>query len=124
MEINVKKFIPGIISIVVAIVLFIVSGLDSLDYDLVGFEYQVGNYEVRQETFTRVYDALVTTDKEGNTVSIDKYYLNDNVSNYVFGLLVQIGSQENYTLKWRSFAERDGKRIYGAYCEKPFKTGN
>ena len=102
----------------------IVSGLDSLDYDLVGFEYQVGDYEVREETFTRVYDALITTDKEGNTVSIDKVYLNDGISNYVFGLLVQIGSRTNYTLKWRPFAVRDGKRIYGDYREKPFKTEN
>ena len=100
----------------------IISGLDSLDYDLVGFEYQIGNHEVLEKSFTRVYDALVTTDVNGDEVSIDKHYLKDGVSNYVFGLLVQIGSQKNYTVKWRPFAEREGKRIYGDYREKPFKT--
>ena len=64
---------------------------------------------------------IKTINSAGNEVVIDKNALNDGVSNYVFGLLVKIGSQTNYLVQWRPFTEKDGKRIYGDYREHNFK---
>ena len=99
----------------------IIAGLSSLDADSVGFEYQIGEDDIVHDFNTKtVYTALVTTDKEGKEVVIDKKFLNDGISEYVYGLLIEIASTKNYTVKWRPYTVLDGEKIYGKYRNTPF----
>ena len=116
MEINVKKFIPGIISIVVAIVLFIVSGLDSIV--LVGkwVEKDSETVDYIKELLDRHGDNF---DRDERKAMKEKY---DKIENgYEFGLF---GSGKAFN-NLAEFDEFEELAEYGLYIpeegKNPFK---